>query len=1335
MTRSAAPVPGGLYEAGDPASPPTGAPAADETPLQHTLTARLSVLLLSLLLVTLGVFAIVVEQVHSTRLRDLLARQQFATVSYVAEDIDSRLQLRLDGLAMIARLFPQSLLGSPQRLRQYLADQRVIYHLFDGGLTLITPDGTRLLADYPALPRRGEVDWAKVLPLETLRRTRLPVIGRPHVEQATGRASLIFAAPIQSETGDLLAVLTGLVSIESSNFLDLVRRPRPGTRADFLVVAPEHGVFVTGTDTAFVLKPLPAPGRNRQHDRYMAGFEGSGVAASSVGVVELSSARRIPSANWFVVARLPVDEAFAPIRASRRMVWGGALLLSLLVAGIALVALRRALQPLGEATAAMEAMSRGESPLAPLAAPARRDETGRLIESFNRLIARIVAKEAALSEGERTWRGLLNAVGEAVCVLDERGAFVDVNAGAERLYGLRREELIGRTPEFFAAPGRNDLPTVAAMFAAALAGQSQRFEFWGRRADGCELLTEVSLYPGQYFGRPVVIAVARDITERRRIDDERRQAEERFATLFRASPLAIAVCRLSDGQVIEVNDALRQLLGDTAPCEDPACFEPGLWLDGVSRSEWRDALRRLGRVSNREVSLRRRDGVTLHLLLSSALIELGGTPCIVNFLLDVTEMRRAQEGLRLMANIFEHTHDGMIITDENAIIVDVNAAFSALTGYSREEAIGRNPSFLQSGRHDALFYQRMWQSLREQGVWSGEIWNQRRDGQMIAEILTISRVPGLEPGKYKYVGIFTDITGLKEAQAELEQMAHYDALTGLPNRVLLRDRLEQGLARARREKCLLGVCFVDLDGFKSINDRLGQDAGDHLLTEIARRLKEALRGEDTVARLGGDEFVVLVTGLHDVIELEAALARLMQVITAATAWQGEVLALSASIGVTVYPHDGADAETLLRHADQAMYLAKQAGRNRYCFFDASQERAVRELYVQQENLRQALSRGELVLHYQPKVHLRSGQPVGVECLIRWRHPDGGLRYPGQFLPWAEENDLIIDIGEWSLREALGQLRQWRFSHVHLPVAVNIAARHLKHPEFVDRIAAVLAEFPDLPPHSLELEVVETSAIDDIEAARAAVEGCAELGVDFALDDFGTGYSSLVYLRNLPVRSLKIDSSFVRDMGDDPHDLAIVEGVVGLGQAFGRRVVAEGVETEEQGLLLLQLGCQIGQGFGIARPMPGSQVLDWLDTYEPPSSWQADVSSHWRREDFSLLAAEVEHRHWVERVLAALRDGGPAMQGALDERQCRFGRWYFGEGSERYGHLPGYAAIDALHVAVHQAARRVLAERGDRHGEAERIATLMAARDQLLRGLRELRQQVIAARRKDEENER
>ena len=680
-----------------------------------------------------------------------------------------------------------------------------------------------------------------------------------------------------------------------------------------------------------------------------------------------------------------------------------------------------------------------------------------------------------------------------------------------------------------------------------------------------------------------------------------------------------------------------------------------------------------------------------------------------------------------LVNIFNHAHDGMVVTDRSATIVDVNPAFCRHTGYAREEAIGRNPSFLQSGRQDQGFYRQMWQSLLSEGAWQGEIWNRRKDGEFLAAVLTISSVPGATPDETRFVGIFTDITGIKKVQSELEHMVHFDALTHLPNRVLLRDRLSQAVARARRAKKLLAVCFIDLDGFKQINDLYGHAAGDQLLINVAMAMEQVVRGEDTVARLGGDEFVVLLTNLNDLIELDLALHRLIEIIGQPSTWGEATLQVSASIGITVFPNDAADEETLIRHADLAMYAAKQAGRNRFSFFDAAEEQAVRAQIDRQAAVRLALERNELVMYYQPKVHMRTGQIVGAEALIRWQHPQEGLKLPGQFLPCIEATDLIVDIGEWTLRTALDQVRAWRAEGLVLPVSVNISPRHLLRPDFVARIERVLAAFPDLPPHCLEIEILETSALGDMATTCAAIEGCMRHSVSFALDDFGTGYSSLVHLRNLPAKALKIDKSFVRDMHGDPHDLAIVDGVTSMGAAFGREVIAEGIETEAQGRLLLKLGCEIAQGYGIARPMPGEQFVPWARTYQPFASWQGDECALWRREDFSLLAAEVEHRYWFEQVLAAVTDRG-GKSPVLDRGDCRFGRWYQGEGKDRYGHLTSFEKIDALHTAMHAAAAEALQQAGaSQPPTAAQVQNLESRRDALLAGLYDLRQEIVSVR--------
>jgi len=447
-----------------------------------------------------------------------------------------------------------------------------------------------------------------------------------------------------------------------------------------------------------------------------------------------------------------------------------------------------------------------------------------------------------------------------------------------------------------------------------------------------------------------------------------------------------------------------------------------------------------------------------------------------------------------------------------------------------------------------------------------------------------------------------DITDLKQTQQRLESMVNYDLLTALPNRALLADRLQQALAGAERYTRIIAVCFLDLDGFKPINDRYGHEVGDRFLIEVASRLTHTLRAGDTVARLGGDEFVLLICDLSDADELEAALARILRTVAMPYAICGHSLEVSASIGVTIYPFDDSDPDTLLRHADQAMYQAKQLGRNRFHLFDREAASHTQSRNRQLDRLRQAVAEGELRLHYQPKVNMRNGAVVGLEALVRWQHPERGLLSPVEFLPLAERDRLIVDIGEWVLEAALDQMSAWARNDLPMPVSVNIAAEHFQQESFVEHLHAMLARHPGVSPDLLELEIIESVALADIGAVRAAMSACQSRGVRFALDDFGTGYSSLSYLKRLTANTLKIDQSFVRDMLEDQEDLAIIEGVIGLAEAFRMEVIAEGVESVAHGLALMRLGCDLAQGYCIARPLPAERVDEWVRNYRPEPAW-------------------------------------------------------------------------------------------------------------------------------------
>ena len=449
--------------------------------------------------------------------------------------------------------------------------------------------------------------------------------------------------------------------------------------------------------------------------------------------------------------------------------------------------------------------------------------------------------------------------------------------------------------------------------------------------------------------------------------------------------------------------------------------------------------------------------------------------------------------------------------------------------------------------------------------------------------------------------IFNDLSEHHSHAQELDRLAHYDTLTGVANRALLGDRLHQAIAQTQRSSELLAVCYLDLDGFKPINDHYGHEAGDQMLVEIAKRLGHCLRGSDTLGRLGGDEFVILLLGLERIEECEAALQRILEAIKQPVCLAGNTVSVSASIGVSLYPLDHADPDTLLRHADQAMYEAKHAGKNRYHLFDSANDREARQHRDFVERIQLALERDELLLHYQPKVDMRQGRVIGIEALVRWQHPERGLLPPGAFLPSIENCEAIVALGDWVIGEALRQSVAWRAAGLAIPVSVNIAARHLQQADFVSRLKAHLAAHAELPTSAcLELEVLETTALEDMGHISGVISACRELGVRFALDDFGTGYSSLSYLRRLPADTLKIDQSFVRDMLDDPEDRAIVEGIIRLAQTFGRTVIAEGVESVAVGQMLLALGCTQAQGYGIARPMPAEQVLPWARSWPDPA---------------------------------------------------------------------------------------------------------------------------------------
>jgi diguanylate cyclase (GGDEF)-like protein/PAS domain S-box-containing protein len=932
------------------------------------------------------------------------------------------------------------------------------------------------------------------------------------------------------------------------------------------------------------------------------------------------------------------------------------------------------------------------------------------------------ALEQSLERQNDTLRTLMQAQPDLMWLKDPQGVYLACNSRFETFFGHSEQEIVGKTDYDFVPKALADLfraNDLKVLESGKSHTNEERVPF---ASDGHEELLETIKTPlhdrhGKLLG---VLGIGRDITARVQAEEARREALDRFQQLAAHVPGVIYQFRQrSDGTahvpyasqgLIDIYGVTPEAVRDDASGVFDAVHPddlPGMLLSiaesAAQLTPWfhEHRVRMPGGsvqwISGHATPVRQSDGSTIwH-----------------GYNRDISTERKAREQLLMAASVFANSYEGIMIADANNVIVDINPAFSLITGYERHDVLGQTPRILSSGRQGPDFYTKLWKSLSQHDQWSGEVWNRRKNGEVYAELLAISTVRDDAGKLMHYLAVFSDITRLKAHESELAHIANYDVLTGVPNRRLLSDRLKVALARARRDRSTLAVCMLDLDGFKDVNDRLGHASGDLLLIEISRRLQGVLREDDTLARLGGDEFVLLFSDVRHRDESHRALTRVLQAIAQPVQLGDSQAMVSASIGVTLYPQDDSDADALLRHADQAMYVAKQAGKNRYHLFDSEQDRLIKDHQAQLERLQQALAQNELVLYYQPKVNLASGKVIGAEALIRWQHPEHGLLPPSAFLPLLGGTPLEFAVGDWVIANVLRQIAQWQEEGLGGVFSANIGADHLLEPGFVGHLEAALKKYPQVQPHHLELEILETAAIGDMERATKVLRQCRAMGIRFALDDFGTGYSSLSYFRSLAVDMIKIDQSFVRDMLEDPNDLGIVDSVVRLAQAFNRPVIAEGVETLEHGDVLLQLGCHLVQGYGVSRPMPADQFVQWTRHWNETTPWKNRLPMTTAVADLPLLTAARSHQVWMAALIRQLDAGDTAVTVSLNSDTCGFGQWFHGGGSARYGHLPTFQRIGPLHEQVHALAHEIwathIAHSAAAHG-GQRMALLNASRE-------------------------
>lgn len=690
----------------------------------------------------------------------------------------------------------------------------------------------------------------------------------------------------------------------------------------------------------------------------------------------------------------------------------------------------------------------------------------------------------------------------------------------------------------------------------------------------------------------------RDIFALERAAEELHRSEEQFRRLSQISPVGIFHAD-ANGACNYVNERWCEITGLTREAS-----LGGGWMRALYPGDrdhtlalWQEAMSARQSV-HMEWRMQKPDG-TVYWALGGATTELDSQGKVLGFIgivNDITERKRIEEELRIAAIAFE-SQEGMMVTDASGVILRVNQAFTQLTGFDAEEAVGQKPNLLRSGRHDTRFYQKMWETLAAQRYWQGEIWNRRKNGKIYAEWLTISAVTTPDGQVTHYVGMFSDITQNSEAEAEIHRLAYYDVLTHLPNRRLLQDRLGQALLATHRTGHCGAILFLDLDSFKGINDTLGHEVGDLLLVEVAQRLHACVRGIDTVARLGGDEFVVLLEGLSEEINEAAAQSRLLgdkllEALAQPYRLKDRDFHCTVSIGISMFCGDDVTVDEVLKRADLAMYQAKSAGRNALRFFDPDTQLALDKRNALANDLRQACSRQELQLYYQPQID-GTGGVIGAEALLRWQHPERGLVMPGDFIPLAEESGLILMIGRWVIETACAQIKAWESGEAtrDLQLAINVSARQFRQPDFALQVQQVLNQ-TGANPARLKIELTESMVLDNMDDAIAKMLLLKAAGIGLSMDDFGTGYSSLSYLKQLPLDQIKIDRSFITHLGTDSNDAAIVKAIITLGQAFGMSVIAEGVETVMQRDFLQQHGCHTFQGYLFSRPV----VLDAFERY-------------------------------------------------------------------------------------------------------------------------------------------
>ena len=935
-----------------------------------------------------------------------------------------------------------------------------------------------------------------------------------------------------------------------------------------------------------------------------------------------------------------------------------------------------------------------------------------ILEIFSKLLSNIAERkhnESELSNERNFLKTLYQAIPDLIWIKDLNGVYLSCNSRFEDFFGAKEAEIIGKTDYDFVDKYLADsfkLNDKKVMQSGQVNINEEKIAFAN---DGHEEILHTTKIPtydkeGKING---VMGVSRDITSIKEIQKELELKEQYQRALLDNFPFMIWL-KDEESRFLAINQSMVNASGFTETKDIIGKTDYDIWPKELADEYVKDDIKVLlsGKPKTVEEAIETLEGKIWAETYKSPVTlndEVIGT---VGFSRDITSRKKLEQSLIKERNLFEkylNTVESIIVSfDTEGCITLINRKASEILGYTKQELIGQQwfetcliqPEGMQ--KIYPIFKETIKGKLEGFEYYENTIVTKDKKKYLIAWHNSY-----LTDDKGNITGTLSsgeDITLLREQQKRLEHMAHFDTLTNLPNRFLLADRLNRAILYAKRHKSSLATIYLDLDGFKEVNDTYGHENGDILLKIISNRIKEILRESDTIARLGGDEFVIVLHDLKNKQDCLVMLKRILTVVSTPVVSKNISMQVSASMGVTFFNEkDTYDADQLLRQADHAMYQAKLGGKNRFHIFDVAENESLRSHNQNLDTLEQALNNHEFIIYYQPKVNMRTGKFLGVEALVRWKHPIEGLLYPKSFLPIIENHNLSVNLDSWIIKTVIEQIQKWKKEGIYIAVSINISAMKLQENDFIKNLLHLLDDYPEVQTSDFTFEILETSALEDINHISYIMKECNKVGIDFSLDDFGTGYSSLSYLKSLPAKQLKIDQSFVRDMLVDIDDMAILEGVISLASAFRREVIAEGVESIDQGKMLLRLGCEQAQGYIIAKPMPAEELLEWIKTWQSYPQWENIKALS--KDDLPILYAITEHKTWIKKVIDYIKKEEPVAP-ELDHTQCYFGIWLHDQNTKEDSRSQSFEEIKKLHFEIHNNINAIIKQHINQESEED-----------------------------------